>query len=296
MLWLRESSIPDIRPDATLALNHLSRGKDPTAGSGILNRGISAMDWDTEKHPQMLIAARKRDGMERADLADKLGVVYQTVFNWETGKGSPQKAKLDALIELFGEQAFDPETIQIAEGGPTQLAAWLSEKRTHKGWTKQQLAAAADLTYVTIWNIESGRSQNPQRATLERLETALGEPIPDEIAKGIKKAASVEIEGVGEFTNFEPHIKEDLPKVPGVYVLYDISDRPLYVGQAENIAARISNAHTGHWDKFWYREPIVYSGAYIRIDEEKLRKQIEGVMIKFMKSNAVINKQGVERE
>jgi hypothetical protein len=99
------------------------------------------------------------------------------------------------------------------------------------------------------------------------------------------------IEGVGEWFNFDPHDQALWPVVAGIYVLYDISDRPLYVGQGQNISSRLRD----HYQKFWYRPPIVQNAAYVGIDKEKLRKQIEKVLIKFLKSNAVLNQQNVDR-
>ena len=37
-------------------------------------------------------------------------------------------------------------------------------------------------------------------------------------------------------------------------------------------------------------------GPYVQIDNETLRRQVEQVLIKFLKSNAVINKQSVDRD
>lgn len=59
-----------------------------------------------------------------------------------------------------------------------------------------------------------------------------------------------------------------------------------------NIADRIK----GYGDRFWYKRPIVETASYIPVKEKKLRHQIETILIKFLKSNAIINKQGVERE
>lgn len=102
---------------------------------------------------------------------------------------------------------------------------------------------------------------------------------------------SAEIRGVGRLTDFDPHSDEDLPRDPGVYVLYDISDRPVYVGKSGNIRDRLR----GHVDKFWYRSPIVEKAAYVRVDDAALRGQLEETLIKFLKSNAVINQRLVDR-
>src|SRR6266567_2143208 len=97
-----------------------------------------------------------------------------------------------------------------------------------------------------------------------------------------------DLKGLGELVGFDPHDDEDLP----FYVLYDISERPLYVGQAQNIKTRIRT----HRDKFWFRAPIVQTGAFVQIDEADLREKVETLLIRFLKSNAVINKQKVDRE
>ena len=105
----------------------------------------------------------------------------------------------------------------------------------------------------------------------------------------MKEEASVE--GLGVLTDFDPHDEENRPTAAGVYVLYDISERPIYVGMGKNIGIRIAQ----HQDKFWFKEPIIETGSYIEIKDEVLRRQVETLLIKFLKSNAVINKQNVER-
>lgn len=253
-------------------------------------------DWNPGIRADLLKAARLAEGMSRAKTAGRLNVSPLSVFNWENKKYSPESANLDAILDLFGAEAFDPESVVHHDGeGNLSLATWVYQKRTEKGWTRRQLANAADVSEMTIWNIETGRTLNPQSETIEHLENALEEQVPPELTEDISEAAELEVEGVGPFTEFDPHDEAALPQVSGIYVFYDISERPIYVGKAEDISKRVRDSHTGHWDKFWYRAPIVQTGAYVRIDDETLRNQIEAVMIKFMKSNAVINKQGVIR-
>jgi hypothetical protein len=45
--------------------------------------------------------------------------------------------------------------------------------------------------------------------------------------------------GIGELIEFNPHDPKDYPTVGGIYVLYDISDRPLYIGQGMSIDKRL---------------------------------------------------------
>lgn len=96
--------------------------------------------------------------------------------------------------------------------------------------------------------------------------------------------------GLGNLTDFEPHSTNDWPQCAGVYVLYDISERPVYVGKGDKISARLKE----HYDKFWFKSPVVQYASYIEVKDTKLRHQLEQAMIKFLKSNAVINKQSVE--
>ena len=96
---------------------------------------------------------------------------------------------------------------------------------------------------------------------------------------------------IGDLVEFTPHDPTKYPRVGGIYVLYDISERPLYIGQGRSIDKRVRY----HFDKFWFRPPIVQSASYVRIDNKVLRERIEAVLIKFLKSNAVINKQMVDR-
>jgi excinuclease UvrABC nuclease subunit len=96
---------------------------------------------------------------------------------------------------------------------------------------------------------------------------------------------------MGSLEDFDPHDDEDLPTEPGIYVLYDISQRPVYVGEGKNVRKRIRD----HQEKFWFKRPIVETASWIRVADDTLRLQIETLMIKFLKSNAVINKQNVDR-
>jgi len=112
----------------------------------------------------------------------------------------------------------------------------------------------------------------------------------DEDALGAT-SETVVVDDVGELIDFNPHNYADLPATPGIYVLYDVSERPIYVGQASDIRSRIGS----HNEKFWFKDPIVHTAAYVTIEDKVLRKKIETLLIRFLKSNAVLNKQNVDR-
>lgn len=250
-----------------------------------------AFDWKNEIHGPLLREARLSEEWSRAQLADRLGVSYPSVRNWEEGTNSPMGANFDAIINLFGQERFmAPDQDQISVENHA-LGNWIRHRREELQMSRQELVDRARISYPTLLNLETGRTVNPQQRTLERIEQALGQEVPDAVDEEMAEAAEVGVD-VGVFTDFDPHAWDDLPDVPGVYVFYDVSDRPIYVGKSDKISGRIKN---GHWEKFWYRPPIVYQAAFVRIDDPRLRDQIERVMIRFLKSNAVINKQLVAR-
>lgn len=185
----------------------------------------------------------------------------------------------------------------IIVDGPSEFGSWLQSERMKKGWTLATLANKSQVSLVQIWNIENGNSMNPQDRTRNKLIEAFGSGTiikNNKLQQAIKKTErEATVDDVGEFTDFDPYDREDCPAEPGVYVFYDISQRPIYIGQSDNIRNRIIRDHI---DKFWFRAPIVQTAVYIRIEESRLRKQIEKILIKLLRSNAVINKQHVERE
>lgn len=233
--------------------------------------------------------ARQQTGLTQTELAKKVGTSQATIHNWEAGKATPDTTQEKKLEGILGTGLFGTEEPSGDIEGVSIVGAWLSKARQKASLTQQELATKSGVTQVTISHIETGRARNPQRRTIQLLGEALGEPFEKEAERELEKAS--EIEGLGRFTDFDPHDERGWPTEPGIYVFYDISERPIYVGQARNIARRIKE----HRELFWFRPPIVKSAAYVQIQEDTLRVQIETILIKFLKSNAVINKQQVER-
>lgn len=203
-----------------------------------------------------------------------------------------QAAQQSSEILSSADDEDDPsgtdESEQLDEGVP-DFGTWLREEREAKGFSVEQLAKAAGVSIPQIHNIERGDTVNPQRNTRDRIAKALQQSVPEDVSD--KSERSQLVEGIGALVGFDPYEEQDLPNVAGVYVLYDISDRPVYVGKSKNIAKRL----TSHADKFWYKRPIVQSASYLRIDDAQVRHSIEQVLIRFLKRNAVLNKQSVTR-
>lgn len=237
--------------------------------------------------------ARIRNAMSQSELADKLDVSQGTISNWEKGKTEPSPAQRTELKRVLGialQSRKDVETDGAVETGPSAFGAWLNRARNEARMSVAELAQQSGLSAPAIYNLESGRIANPREGTVKRLEKALGKQLPAEAKQEISEEA--QIEGVGALTGFNPHDDEDLPAVAGIYVFYDISERPIYVGQSADIKRRILSDHK---EKFWFRSPITETGAYVEVKDKALREKVETLLIRFMKSNAVINKQNVER-
>lgn len=227
---------------------------------------------------------RKAAGISQAALAEAIGVTQGAVSAWETRRAAPARQQAEVLGRFFGADGLAAATSPSQDYGE-----WLRGRREAAEMSRQQLAGAAGISAIQIYNIETGRTINPRARTRTAFERALKARAPEELVQAVEDSA--EIEGVGRMTDFDPHTEEDFPREPGVYVLYDVSDRPVYVGKSGDIRRRLRD----HVEKFWYRSPVVEKAAYVRVEDGVLRGQLEETLIKFLKSNAVINQRFVDR-
>jgi transcriptional regulator with XRE-family HTH domain len=233
--------------------------------------------------PKKIRELRVRAGLSQTELADKIHVSQMTVSNWETKKIIPNKDQEAALKKVLGLGAEEDESPNASP-----IAAWVNKVRVSKGLSVPELAERSGLTPPAIYRIESGGTRNLRSSTRQKLEKALGK-MPEDAAE--EAAEDAAISGLGSLEDFDPHSDEERPSEPGIYVLYDISERPIYVGEGSNVKKRIRD----HEEKFWFKRPIVETASWIKVEDGTLRNQIEAILIKFLKSNAVINKQHVER-
>lgn len=242
--------------------------------------------------------ARLNQGISQSVLADKIGCSQPMIGYWESGRLNPSEAWQKKLTKVLGKFNVSRRELEIGLNGsesqnPTEqeglFGEWLRKARESSKMTRVELAERSGVSMAQIFNLESGRSINPQETTRTRLEEALGQEVPEEIQEEV--AEDQEIAGLGQLLDFDPYDGDSRPGCSGVYVFYDVSDRPVYVGQGAKIRDRVA----AHSDKFWFKPPIVNYGSYIEIGDKELRQQVEQVLIKFLKSNAVINKQSVER-
>jgi transcriptional regulator with XRE-family HTH domain len=234
---------------------------------------------------QRIRERRLANGLSQAELAARLSVTQPLISFWEKGKSKPDAEQLGLLEGILGGITKVEEG---AEEAQSPISAWLSRAMATKKLTATELAAKAEVSVPTIYNILSGRAENPHQKTVQSIEKALGQ----KFEAGVEAPKPTDGFGIGELIDFDPYDEGQIPQKAGIYVFYDISQRPIYVGQGINIADRIKDHH----EKFWFKRPIVELGAYIEIQDKKLRYQVETVLISFLKSNAVINKNKTARD
>lgn len=185
----------------------------------------------------------------------------------------------------------------MAQGDSNLLAParpfgeWLRTERTLRTLSRTELAAISGVSQMQISNLERGRTLNPQPITREKLARAFEVHVPPAVA--IEAEREIAVEGVRSLTAFDPHDDDSLPMVAGVYVFYDISGRPVYVGMSPKRPIR--DRVREHYEKFWSKKPIVDRATYIAVHDENLCAQIGLVLIRFLKSNVALNQRLLEQ-
>ncbi len=58
--------------------------------------------FDMQKIGKRIVSLRKQNNMTQMELADKMGISFQAVSNWERGNSMPDISKLPELAEIFG--------------------------------------------------------------------------------------------------------------------------------------------------------------------------------------------------
>lgn len=243
------------------------------------------MEW-TIQDGEQLKAARLNKEMTQADLASKLEVTQGTISNWERGKGGPGEEQREQLEKILGPlSATDSQE-------RSDLALWLRKKveEMQKEKTIQVIAAECGVSVPTLYNIMNDIVKVPQNSTIEKLNRYFGK-MPSEVSDEAETRST--IRGLGTYSEFDPFDREEWPTTPGVYILYDISGRPVYVGKSRNsIAQRLQDHHT----RFWYKSPVVKLGAYIHINDRDMITAVEALLIKALRSMAIMNTSQTIRE
>lgn len=180
---------------------------------------------------------------------------------------------------------------EYSENGPAAFGHWLQTEMEKKGLKIPDLAQRTGLTYTGIWNIVKGNTVSPRSETRDKLAAALNEAIPAAVQSEIAEQ-STPLPGY-EWTDFTPSDLETVPQLAGVYVFYDVTDRPVYVGKSStNVRTRVRD----HMTRFWFNAPLVVRGAFLAIPDPDMCLKIETILIKFLGKHALLNAKGVIRD
>lgn len=223
------------------------------------------------KLSSLIKATRESKQWTQKQLADKLGVTPGYISNWENEHAQPDKY-LDELEEI----------LEV----PLQIGRWLRQTRQERNVTVKDLANESGYSKGYIYNIENGHIVNPNPETILALCVAMGVEntplglISDESTKN--KGESI----IGEHYSADLENLDEVAGIPGIYIFWSANDLPIYVGQSGDIARRIGQ----HRDKFWFRDPVVFSLTYIEIGDEEVRKSVERILIELLDSSLIINK------
>lgn len=89
--------------------------------------------FDMQNVGKTISTLRKNQNMTQMELADKLGISFQAVSNWERGQTMPDIAKLGELADIFG--------VTIDQLLGNEKGAQVVEKLIHKEPVAQDLSA-----------------------------------------------------------------------------------------------------------------------------------------------------------
>lgn len=246
--------------------------------------------------------AREKASLSQAELGEKFHVSQGAVHTWESGASEPRGDTYEKLLDWIersekGQKTPGKSTAQTEEDIPGEhetsgFGEWLLNERQSQGLSRAKLADKAGLSPQAVYTIEMGIVRTPWKRTRERLVAALGsDPLPRDVAEEIEEES--EVQGLGEFSDFSPWDDSMIPEEPCVYVYYDRTERPIYVGRTNNLRRR--NKQHQEQDRWFFRR-LVERGGYFRVDGDTQRTQLEKVLIQFLGRNTLFNKQGTKKD
>lgn len=230
--------------------------------------------------------------MTQDELAIQLGCSGMTVSNMERGKRDPDADDMRKLQKLFGSAAEQSPLLEEDSFG-----AWLRRELKRRNMTLQELSDKSGVTMTTISLIQTGKIQRPQRKTIDKIEGVLKagpkvkDQAPPEEPPELSSTTSEKL-AIGVWQDFVIEDVDSWPTSPGVYILYDVSKRPTYVGKSQNIRNRLRE----HKRQKWWVDETVVTAAYIEVKDVNLRSRLEEILITFANGNILVNKNLVERD
>ncbi len=105
------------------------------------------------------------------EVAAKLGVSQVQISKWENGKSTPNESQVRQLNSLLGPLIGNEDSAVSSDVSP--FGVWLSKVRSKLHLPPAEVAVKAGVSTPTIYNLESGRSDNPPKTTLAKITPLL---------------------------------------------------------------------------------------------------------------------------
>jgi transcriptional regulator with XRE-family HTH domain len=146
------------------------------------------MENPKKKRGERILSLRKDAGLTFEALAEKLGVTYQSVREWEIGKTSPSADNIGRLAEVFGVHptwiwtGLGPKQLRTGTGEPVKTSGYFSLKKFGRhlkrlrentgddgeALTREALASRLGLSVERVIKYEQGRD-HPCPHTLRKM-------------------------------------------------------------------------------------------------------------------------------
>ena len=192
------------------------------------------------------------------------------------------RKSIDEIKSGMGSKSSDDELNDVID-----FAEWLRIQMEAKSLNRNQLANIAGCHHTTLTSILNRRIENPSNEMMDKLRKALEEEIPQAVVEVINEKKTFENKQ-DVWDDFNPHDADSIPNKPGVYALFSPTNVVMYVGMAKNVRSRIAE----HRQKKWFLEDIIEYGMLFYSEDPADRARIENILIKFLRSNAWLNKAG----
>jgi transcriptional regulator with XRE-family HTH domain len=113
---------------------------------------------------QRIRRAREREGLTQAALAEKVGVAQPTIAVWEAKDDLPEASR-KKLEEVLGPLSVEKgaKASAVPDTEVSSFGVWLRDERSKASMSVPELAKSSGVSAPAIYNLESGKIQNPQK-------------------------------------------------------------------------------------------------------------------------------------
>lgn len=122
--------------------------------------------FDTVQVGKKIAELRKSHNMTQFELADKLGISFQAVSNWERGNSMPDISKLPEIAELFSTSIDEilgkrnDVLTEISEGNKIEFEKYSEEEIDEAATVMQPQQIAKMIDMIDIFDVSESSNDN----------------------------------------------------------------------------------------------------------------------------------------